>query len=470
MIPDELEVSPRDLRDVIEGILGRSGTVDGLFAAGAPGAREVRYVCSDPGGDLIVRCALGTRPATTLVDLLPHLAWDEREAHDLHGVAFEGHVPLRPLVHHPSDLAAWTTPVEGDDVHQVAVGPVHAGVIESGHFRFHTVGERIVHLDARLFHKHRGLERLAEGRTLAEMVEVMRHACGACAVANAVAAAQAAEQSLGLWPTPALRRARTLLLELERLYNHLNDIGQICAGVGLGPGAMGFAALTERAHRIDLALTGHRFLFDTVALGGSPLTVSSASAAEARVELRDLARDAMAAWRDLDHDASLRDRARGVGTLARGEAVRLGSRGPAARASGVTRDARERSPRLAYAGFRAAAPDAPDGDVAARLHVRAAELEDTFAILDELLDGPVLPAGALSTGAGGAHGVGRVEGPRGEALCVVERAGETVRRVHLRTASYANWPAVVRAATGAILPDFPLINKSFELCYACVDR
>ncbi len=107
--------------------------------------------------------------------------------------------------------------------------------------------------------------------------------------------------------------------------------------------------------------------------------------------------------------------------------------------------------------------------MAARTAIRAVELEATFAMLDELLDGPVDPGETAPASPGGAHGVARVEGPRGAALCVVEM-GDRVRRVHLRTASYANWPAVARAATGAILPDFPLINKSFELCYACVDR
>ncbi len=331
------------------------------------------------------------------------------------------------------------------------------------------MGERVVHLDARLFHKHRDLERLAEGRTLADMIEVLRHACGACAVANCVAAAQAAEQAAGLWPSPALARVRTLLLELERLYNHLNDIGQICAGVGLAPGAMAFAALKERAQRINHALTGHRFLFGTVAVGRSDLAATRAEARIARQRLRELAADARAAWRDLSLDPSLRDRARGTGILTGADAARLGVRGPAARASGRPDDVRTRSPRLAYEGFRPAACGG-EGDVAARLEIRARELEATAAMLDALLDGPIEPGAVAVADAGGRHGVGRVEGPRGESLCVVEAEGERVRRVHLRTASYANWPAVAHAATGAILPDFPLINKSFELCYACVDR
>jgi hypothetical protein len=138
--------------------------------------------------------------------LAPAMAWDEREARDLHGITFTGHQPLRPLADRTAPLADWTVPVRGHDPYQVAVGPVHAGVIESGHFRFHVVGDRILHLDARLFYKHRGLERAAEGMPLAPALAVVSRACAACAVANGVAYATAAEQALGLRVAPQLGR------------------------------------------------------------------------------------------------------------------------------------------------------------------------------------------------------------------------------------------------------------------------
>ena len=187
----------------------------------------------------------------SIVDLCPAANWDEREAHDLYGVRFIGHEPLRPLVDHDLEAGPWTVPVRGSDTYQVAVGPIHAGVIESGHFRFHVVGERILHLDARLFYKHRGLERAAEGATLEDGVAFAARACAACAVTNAVAYAQACEEALGLVPTADLAIARTLLLELERMWNHLNDIAAVCAGVGLAAGNNSFAALTERARRLN---------------------------------------------------------------------------------------------------------------------------------------------------------------------------------------------------------------------------
>jgi len=290
-------------------------------------------------------------------------------------------------------------------------------------------------------------------------------------VSNSVAYAHACESALGLRPTPELARARTLLLELERLYNHLNDIGAACAGVGFAPGAMLFAALKERAQRLNLLLTGHRFLFGTVAVGRSTLTIRDGEAADARRELTALGGDARTAWHEVLFNASVQDRFVGVGSLSRDDAIRAGSVGPVARASGVSRDARlQAGDRLHYPGFAPAALRHPTGDVSSRVNQRALEVDATLAMLDDLLARPVDPATATPGGLAGPLGVGLVESPRGETACVVETDGVSVTRLHLRTASLVNWPALALAATGQLFPDFPLINKSFELCYACTDR
>ncbi len=466
----EVTAEPHRLRGAVEEVLAGGGTLEGLFVArAADGGPELRCVAALPDGPLLIRSPIPAGEAPTLVDLVPALDWDEREARDLFGVSFAGGAS-RALVDHPADPAEWMTTIVGDDVHQVAVGPIHAGVIESGHFRFHSVGERVLHVDTRLFYKHRGLERAAEGLSAAAALPVVQRACAGCAAANTVAFAQAVEQAQGLWPSEEMRRARTLLLELERLYNHLNDLGQICAGVGLAAGAMVFASLKERAQRSIEALVGHRFLFGSVAVGSSHLCVPADDAAAVRADLEDLRPDVVRAWRALHLDASLRDRTRGAGALPGDEALRLGTVGPAARASGLRHDVREDSPRLWYPGFRTAMPEEVAGDVASRMQARAAELVQSFAILDDLLSKPIVPGSAEAGGPAGAHGLGRVESARGRTVCAVELEGDTVRRVHLRTSSYANWPSVARAAVGAILPDFPLINKSFELCYACADR
>ena len=173
-------------RDAVALALAEGRRFGGLHAT-ADGAL-VRTALVSPTGDVgLETVAVADGAVPSIVDLAPAAGWDEREAHDLQGVGFDGHEPLRPLVAHAAELSRWTVPVRGDDAYQVAVGPIHAGVIESGHFRFHVVGDRILHLDARLFYKHRGLERAAQGATLAAGARYVGRACAACAVANGVA-------------------------------------------------------------------------------------------------------------------------------------------------------------------------------------------------------------------------------------------------------------------------------------------
>ena len=456
-------------RSAIADALARGSRFGGLHASADGGRRVVRALLVSPAGETRLETAAATNDSVpTIVDLTPAASWDEREAHDLYGVSFAGHVPLRPLADHAA--GGWTTPVRGRDPYEIAVGPIHAGVIESGHFRFHVVGERILHLDAQLFYKHRGLERAAVGATLERGLAFTTRACAACWVSNAVAYAHACEELMGLQPAPELARARTILLELERVWNTLNDIGALCAGVGMAAGTNRFAALTEDARRLNAELTGHRFLFGSVAVGGSALELDVAAVARARAALARIRADASRAWRDLLFNASFMDRMPDIGLVDAHTAVALGAVGPAARASGVGVDVRSTSPRLAYDGFEPAALRRPAGDVQARLEQHALELLPCLDILDRLLDGPVRPASATPGADATPIGIGLVESPRGATSCIVERDGDRIARLRLRTGSYANWPVVAHAAADNMLPDFPLINKSFELCYACVDR
>ena len=441
----------------------------GLHASG--GGHLVNVALAAPDGRVRMETVAVTQGSVpTIVDLAPAAAWDEREAADLYGVAFAGHQPLRPLVEHDLQLGNWTVPVHGRDAYQVAVGPIHAGVIESGHFRFHVVGDRILHVDARLFYKHRGLERAAEGRTLEEGLAYAMRACAACAVANSVAYAHACEEALGLRPTPDLARARTILLELERVWNHLNDIAAVCAGVGLAAGNSLFTALTERARRLNATLTGHRFLFGAVAVAEGRFALDADRARAASDELAAIGEESRQGWRALVFNSSFQDRLPGVGAITQQTALALGAVGPAARATGLPDDVRQAGERLAYDGFTAVVPADPTGDAGARLEQRALELRQSFDLLDRLLAEPFAAGAAEAAQPGHAIGIGRVESPRGATLCIVEQAEGRIERLRLRTGSYANWPVVAHAAAGNLLPDFPLINKSFELCYACADR
>jgi Ni,Fe-hydrogenase III large subunit len=455
-------------RESVEALLAEGWSFAGVYAVTRSG--PVRAAFARAAGIRIETVDVVDGAVPSIVDLAPAAGWDEREAHDLYGIRFDGHEPLRPLVDHDLDLATWTVPVHGHGPYQVAVGPIHAGVIESGHFRFQLVGEKILHLDARLFYKHRGLERAAEGATLEDGLRTVSRACAGCAVTNGVAYAQAVEAARGLRVEPELARVRTALLELERVWSHLNDISAVCAGTGLAAGAQGFAGLTERARRLNERLTGHRFLFGSVQVGGSRLALDEAAVAVARRELAELRAESASGWRELLFNRSFQDRLPGVGIVRARDARRLGATGPAARASGLEEDARAASPALAYDGFAPATPTRALGDVQARLEQRHLELEQSFELLERLLDRPVVPAGALNGLPARELGASRVESPRGATLCIVERDHDRLSRVHLRTGSYANWPVVAFAAAGSMLPDFPLINKSFELCYACADR
>jgi Ni,Fe-hydrogenase III large subunit len=467
------EVAAGDWRTACLDAEQEGGRFEGLFSARRErGEVELRGVFSSAAGGLVVICRPPARAVESIVDEIPAAGWDEREAADIHGLRFLGHEPLRPLLDHHAPLDAWTVPVAGHDTHQVAVGPVHAGVIESGHFRFHVVGERILHLDVQLFYKRRGLEAAAAGRPLSGAIAYAQRACAACAVANTVAYAHACEAALGLHPDDQLRRARTLLLELERIYNHLHDLSAICAGVGFAPGTMAYATLKERAQRLNLLLTGHRFLFGAVSVATSALSLGHDEIARARCELRELGEEHATIWRQLQFVSSLQNRLDAVGTLSREDAARLGAVGPGARAAGVSEDVRSDSPRLSYGGFDPVCARPPSGDAGSRMAQRAVELEQSLALLDELLRIPLLPGEAMPAAddAVTAIGIGRVESPRGRTICVIERERQQLRAMHLRTGSYANWPVLAHTVAGNLLPDFPLINKSFELCYACVDR
>jgi Ni,Fe-hydrogenase III large subunit len=467
--PKVVPVPASRWRDAVAAATERRERFAGLHAKNRPDGPEVRALFAGPTLRLLVARA-ERQELPTVVDLVPAAVWDEREAHDLYGVRFPGHEPLRPLVQHDPDLSSWTVAVRGRDPYQVAVGPIHAGVIESGHFRFHVVGERILHVDLRLFYKHRGLELAAEGADPSHALRLVQRACAACSVTNSVAYAQACESALGLWPDSSLANNRTLLLELERLWNHLNDISAICAGVGFAAGTMAFAALKERAQRLNARLAGHRFLFDTVSVASASFQLERQTAREAHEELRELRAQSRRAWREVLFNASVQGRLGGVGVVEREQAAALGTVGPAARASGISRDVRAESPRLSYADFKPSVLADPSCDVRARLEMRALELETTLDLLETLLTRPLEGGAAQAVAPSSRIGVGRVESPRGETVCVVELGEGRVDRLHLRTGSYANWPSVAHAAAENLLPDFPLINKSFELCYACSDR
>ncbi len=441
-----------------------------------------------------------TRPEVpSLTTRVAAANWPEREAHDLFGIVPVGHPDLRPLVVHddwPSGVfplrkdfpGAQRVPMvprpefphlvaEGEGVFEIPVGPIHAGIIEPGHFRFTSVGETVLHLDARLFYTHRGLEKRMEGLTVGDAFYVAERICGVCSVAHALGYAEALEQIAGLEVPVRARLLRGTALELERLYNHLGDIGNVCAGAAFHYGTARGLVLRERLQQLNERLVGSRFLRGLVVPGGTALDLTAELLDDLCSTLSDTHTGLDSLMGRITSNPSVVDRLDETGVLTHQAATDLAVVGVTARASGVDRDSRRDHPHGAFT-----LPDAPElhvvtaeeGDVMARVRVRADEARESIRLIGEF-------ARRLAPGAvrialpdpipGGQIGMAAIESPRGEAVHWLRTdADGRVDRYHLRSPSYRNWPAVALAAESAIVPDFPLVNKSFELCYSCTDR
>ena len=444
------------------------------------------------GGEyLLLRAALdAAAPALpTLSAHYPAAERIERGWRDLTGVRFDGlgdtrrwlrhgawnecEFPLRatpaPRVRTPGDTDYPFTQVHGDAVHTVPVGPIHAGTIEPGHFRFATVGEQALQLEIRLGYVHRGVQVLAMGRDAAGLLRLAARVSGDSAVAHAWAAAMALERATGIEVPPRVLALRGLLLERERVANHLGDAGGIANDVGFSFAHMQFSALRERWQRRSAELFGHRLLFDTLIVGGVRGDLTHAGIAALLADHREL-RDALAPLTDivLDHP-SLDDRLIGTGVLRAEDARALGCLGYVGRASGQDLDLRRDAPHAPYDTLAVRVPVYTQGDVAARLRVRLDEIQVSLELMDALL--MRLPAGPVLTTwqppAGGGAGLGMVEGWRGETLAWVrlDAAGRVVCYAP-RDPSACNWPALERLLPGNIIPDFPVCNKSVNGSYA----
>jgi Ni,Fe-hydrogenase III large subunit/Ni,Fe-hydrogenase III component G len=394
-----------------------------------------------------------------------------------HGAWSAGQHPLRRDLALDERLAAGDpryafVTVEGDGVHEIAVGPVHAGTIEPGHFRFSVVGERVLRLEQRLGYKHKGIEKRFESLSLPEGARLAGRVSGDSTVAYAWAYAMALEGMTGAQPSARALHLRALLLERERVANHLGDLGFIGNDGGLAVGLAQFSRLKEDLLRTNAELFGHRYLMDRIVPGGVAVDIDArtvetilAECTRLRAELRTL--------RAIYYDhAGLQDRCIGCGRLTPPTAARLGVVGLAARASGHAMDARVYPACAPYTELQPRIATHRNGDVAARIVVRFEEAFESIElqrrIVRHLPDGELRVP--LAEPANGARGLGWVEGWRGEVLLALEAgAAGRIRRCHPHDPSWQNWPALEFAVLGNIVPDFPLINKSFNLSYAGAD-
>jgi Ni,Fe-hydrogenase III large subunit/Ni,Fe-hydrogenase III component G len=483
-------VSPRKVHTIVAddlpeaaGALLRSGHRIALIAGHDDGDRlRAVYLFTAAAPDRRVELQVPLDRARPRVPSLARLSFPasrfEREMHDLFGIEPVGHPLPRRLVRHFHWPKGWHPmradageppefgepdgpfpfqPVAGKGVYEIPVGPVHAGMIGPGHFRFSVVGETILKLKPRLWFVHRGIEKLFDGREPADAVELAERISGDTTVGHAVAFCQAVEDATGLVAGPDARRTRAVLLELERLYNHVTDLGALCNDVGYGILNSQAGRVREQLLRVNDSVAGHRLLRGTVHVGGATVTTLpdperlAAIAADA-AEIAALALD----------NTVVADRFTGTAVLTRAQAVELGTLGYVARASGVPVDARHDHPFVP--GLPRAEHTRTDGDVLSRFLVRVEEIENSVAIIAALVD---TPAAAMIERRPSTSGTGLVEGWRGTICHRVELSPDgRLNRVKIVDPSFFNWPALPVALADTIVPDFPLTNKSFNLSYA----
>jgi Ni,Fe-hydrogenase III large subunit len=393
----------------------------------------------------------------------------ERAARDLFGVQPIGLPDMRPwLVHGPNPTAYPFLPVEGESLHQIAVGPVHAGIIEPGHFRFTADGETVVRLEPRLGYVHKGIEHLMHGATIEQAARLAGRTSGDSTVAYAFAFARAVETALGVEAPPRAVWLRGVMAELERIANHLGDFGAICNDASFSLMLAHCGMLRELVLRCAATCFGHRLMMDCIVPGGVAADLTPASVSLIRSLVADV-RSRFAPLVELyDATASLQDRTVGTGIVSAELVQRFGAGGHVGRASGRNFDARRSIGYKPYDQLHFEVPVRQEGDVNARAWIRIKEIEQSLSMIQQMLDR--LPVGETRTAiepTGPREGMALAEAFRGDVL-VWLRIDDTghIERCHLRDASWFQWPLLEAAIEGNIVADFPLCNKSFNCSYS----
>ena len=504
-VPRQNEIYLRATMDLVPGLCAQlykrwHGRLAGVFAddsCAESGAFHVYYLFALDAahGFVILRVPLPPdQPLISLSNAVPAVNWQEREIQDLFGLRLEGHPNPRRCALHDDwpqvfplrkdfDLKTVLPPfkgerhkfreVEGEGVFQVPVGPVHAGIIEPGHFLFSVAGEPVLYLQIRLFYTHKGTEKLFENIPVAHGVRLAESISGDSSFAHATAFCHAVERAAGIEAPPRARVLRTVCLELERIYNHIADIGAIATDVAFVVANAHAMRLKERVLQFNEHLTGNRLLRGMACLGGvrsdwndEQLDSLDEFAKELRPEFDSLV-DLIRA------SSSTRDRLETTGILKPQTARDLGVVGIAGRASGINADLRRDFPHAAYGQVQFKVPVYQEGDVLRRMQVRIDEVGQSFEIIQQLLQ--EMPQGALRVTmpplSTGAVALGYSEGWRGEIFHWIRAAGPNrLARCKIKDPSLQNWPALSEAILGNIIPDFPVVNKSFNLSYSGTDR
>jgi Ni,Fe-hydrogenase III large subunit/Ni,Fe-hydrogenase III component G len=495
-------VEREDLREAVRSLIVEHGarlvTVFAEDRLASEGVFYIYYVFEQPGDPcyLILRAPVPPSQAQfpSLAAELPAVNWQEREIQDWFGLEADGHPnPRRVALHdnwpdvHPlrKDFAIDQLlppfegeqheyrPTLGEGVFQIPVGPVHAGIIEPGHFNFAVAGEPILYLQLRMFYTHKATEKLFEHLPIHRAVFLAESISGDSSFSHGTAFCQAIESAAEMDIPFRAQVIRTILLELERIYNHVADIGAIATDVGFVVANAHAGTLREKLAGLNEELTGNRLLRGMVSVGGVRRSwkVHQLEALQNTVDVAE--RDFRELVALINSSDSTRDRLERTGFLHPDKAKALGIVGVGGRASGIDRDVRRDHPYAAYDRLSFRVPVQEGGDVLSRLQVRVDEVKESIAMIRALQahmpDGPHcappqdIPAGRCALGA--------VEGWRGEIIHWVRTApGNRLERCKIKDPSVNNWPALVEAVQGNIIADFPVINKSFNLSYSGTDR
>ena len=432
--------------------------------------------------------------ATSIAGIYPCASWFERECRDGFGIEFEGAFDNRRLFLHetyPDDFhplkksfknASIVTKeiinpadeypfleVLGEGVYQVPVGPVHAGIIEPGHFRFSVIGETIFNLECRMFYKHRGIEKLAEGKIPTYCIRIAEAVSGDESVANTTAFCMAVEQISHIQVPERTWYLRTILLELERICSHLGDQAGMLIDVAFPLGASQFSVLREECFRESDQLTGSRFLRGIIAIGGISRDIPKVQLDELLSFVHQLRKRYRIGLKIVLSTASVIDRFSTTGVILPALLRPLNITGPAARASGGKVDVRLNHPYGIYDKFAPKPQRLRDGDVLSRFTIKASEIMDSIDLIERLIAS--VPGGDVRSDAiiRDGYTLAMVESARGQNLCWVWIKDGVIERYKVRTASFSNWLAIEHAVQGNIVPDFPVINKSLNLSYAGTD-
>jgi Ni,Fe-hydrogenase III large subunit len=411
----------------------------------------------------------------------------ERAIHDLFGLSAEGSPDPRPWLDHnrwgvrfplgdridalPQASPYRFLPAEGDGLHQIAVGPVHAGTIEPGHFRFTASGETVVRLEPRLGYAHKGIEGLMVGASLERAAQLAGRVSGDSTVAYAFAFARAVEAALEIVVPDRAIWLRALLAELERLAHHLGDIGAICNDASFALMHAHCSIFREDVLRASDTAFGHRLMRDIVVPGGVTHNLNAGGMEIIQAALDSIRQRFPALVELYDNTASLQDRTVGTGVLKPALAKQYAPGGYIGRASGRSFDARKVLAYPPYDRLRFEVPVLNEGDVNARIWIRVREVGQSLSLIDQILDR--LPEGPVRAKAGQfrkpREGMAIVEGFRGDVLVWLRLRDGRVERCHLRDPSWFQWPLLEAAIEGNIVADFPLCNKSFNCSYSGPD-